>query len=86
MRQSFRILFLLTTLFAIFVFHNGVGSYAALPVVGENDLISIGYRLTVQAELILEYTEEDPFKGQVAFDVIRPIGLYNEIKLGRTMR
>ncbi|MCG3219982.1 MAG: FKBP-type peptidyl-prolyl cis-trans isomerase, partial [Candidatus Heimdallarchaeota archaeon] len=62
-----------------------MNSSAALPVVKENDLISIGYRLTVSAALVEVYTKQSPFKGQVAIDIIRPIGLYNEVigmKLG----
>ena len=85
MRKYLKISYFFIIILAISIIHISLNSSAALPVVEEDDLVSIGYRLTVSAVLVEVYTEQNPFKGQVAFDVIRPIGLFNEVigmKLG----
>jgi hypothetical protein len=79
MRKYLKISCILTIILVVSIIHLSFDSSAALPKVEENDLISIGYRLTVSAVVVEVYTETNPFKGQVATDVIRPIGLYNGI-------
>ncbi|NPD89345.1 MAG: hypothetical protein HGN29_11520 [Asgard group archaeon] len=85
MRKSIKISYFFIFIFTISCIQVSLNNSAALPVVKKNDLISLGYRLTVSAVQVEVFTEEAPFKGQVAIDVIKPIGLYNEIigmKLG----
>jgi hypothetical protein len=79
MRKIIKLSFFLIALLGLSTAYFSINSSAALPVVEANDLVSIGYRLTASATLVEVYTEEAPFKGQVAVDVIRPIGLYNGI-------
>ena len=79
MRRSIKISYLIILLVTISVIHFDLDATAALPVVEANDLISLGYRLTVSAETVLVYTMENPFKGQVTTDVVRPPGLYFEV-------
>ena len=85
MRKYRQISCFFIVILAISIIHISLNSSAALPVVKENDLVAIGYRLTISAVLVEVYTVQTPFKGQVALDIIRPIGLFNEVigmKLG----
>ena len=76
MKRKKVFLFLITIL--VILQYSPSDSIAAPPKVKDGDLLSIGYKLTVQATTIAEYTESYPLKFRILI-TFQPPGLYDAI-------